>query len=269
MLSDFDMVKIEVETASYSVYQDDCNEDIEYFGLQEIRIIPPICRDTDDDGIIDSHDIDSDNDQFTDADEAYVDINADGNDNPQYGLGVNMTHSNGLISEVGTVLSSDYEYVNVEAVTNNVAINSIRTPISVTTCFHETAVFDNAYFQGVSYTQFLDGRRSPNIGVIDITSKLKYKWLFSDDAGKNYREMPHNSTANTLSLQVKPTDPEFVDGAYFNLHVYYEHYLAEVEFVVKLEIDYNDSSKMMRIKEDPLNACMSKTSDYATYYQDI
>ena len=69
--------------------------------------------DTDGDGIPDFLDLDSDNDGCTDADEAYADIDADGSDGGQYGLG-----NPALTGLSGLVIGASYDTGLISAVTD-------------------------------------------------------------------------------------------------------------------------------------------------------
>jgi hypothetical protein len=57
-----------------------------------------VSRDTDDDGIIDGLDLDSDNDGCSDANEYYNNPSADGGDGSEFGLGIPSVDANGLVS---------------------------------------------------------------------------------------------------------------------------------------------------------------------------
>lgn len=57
----------------------------------------PVCRDTDNDGIPDSLDLDSDNDGCSDANEHYKNENTDGGDGGEYGLGTPIVNTDGSV----------------------------------------------------------------------------------------------------------------------------------------------------------------------------
>ena len=74
--------------------------EFDHSGAQSTRFIQPtFCSlvDTDNDGIPDQYDTDSDGDGCNDADEAYTDANADADDNGTYGTGIPVVNPDGTV----------------------------------------------------------------------------------------------------------------------------------------------------------------------------
>ncbi|WP_298956262.1 DUF11 domain-containing protein, partial [uncultured Nonlabens sp.] len=78
--------------------------------------------DTDNDGFLDFRDLDSDNDGCSDANEAYVNNNADRGDGGQFGNGDPLTIANGGVNDDGTVANAAATYPG----NNNTVTSSVR-----------------------------------------------------------------------------------------------------------------------------------------------
>ncbi|WP_219845010.1 hypothetical protein, partial [Flavobacterium columnare] len=134
--------------------------------------------DSDNDGIANHLDLDSDNDTCSDANEYYDSANADGGDNGVYGIGNPVVNGNGTI----TTASYSGSYTNVVSAGSVSSLNITAQPNDQT-----IALGSNATFAATA------------TGV----STVKYQWQESQDNGTNWTNVSNGgvySGATTASL---------------------------------------------------------------------
>ncbi|WP_350287789.1 hypothetical protein [uncultured Croceitalea sp.] len=141
------------------------------------------CIDTDSDGVDDYLDFDSDNDGCSDADEAYYDINADGNDDGVYGLGVPSVNSFGMVVGASYATPNDGGPNGTFDFQESITSPSIVVPPS-----------DGNVTNGASITISVT---AANVAV--------YQWQLSTDGGFSFSDIvdgPEYSGTQTASLDV-------------------------------------------------------------------
>ncbi|MFS4482056.1 Ig-like domain-containing protein, partial [Hyunsoonleella sp. 2307UL5-6] len=146
---------------------------------------PFICRDTDDDGLVDSFDLDSDNDNCSDANEAYADNNADGGDGGQFGTGDPLTLAGGGVNADGTVADAAATYPG----TNASVTQATQVTVDATALVDKTAmdgassIFEMLPATAVTTSVFAGGTPDYSAGS-NTTSDIVYQWYIGDpDSG--------------------------------------------------------------------------------------
>jgi alpha-tubulin suppressor-like RCC1 family protein len=176
------------------------------FQIDNIAVASSFC-DTDGDGIVDYMDYDSDNDGCSDADEAYNNLNADGNDLPYgvYGIGT-PSYYGGTININGLVISA-----GVDSTGKRYSNTPVRTLVGNKYTFQQNintfAVNLVSKFSNVGGTAIFPatlrataGFTSPITQVGTTTSNLlNYRWQVSTNNGVSWNDITAAGTAPTYS----------------------------------------------------------------------
>ena len=206
-----------VLTLPYYIKITDISYNFYAIGGDDIAIQPTIpyaCpTDSDDDGMVDHFDTDSDNDGCSDADEAYASEGIDGDDGLQFGSGDTLTLAEGEVNADGTVtdVNATYTPSNVADNQTYIEIIEITSPQNAEVCDVENAIF-LANYTANSYTTFSAG--SPT-GTATVET-VSYQWYYSSDGVTYTVADVADASDNTATLTVTDADTdEYVDGMYF------------------------------------------------------
>ncbi|WP_298480756.1 thrombospondin type 3 repeat-containing protein [uncultured Maribacter sp.] len=132
------------------------------------------CADTDNDGIANYLDLDSDGDGCSDADEAYNNVNADGNDDGIYGTGTPSVNADGTV--IGASYATPYD-----SEPNGIPDFLQSGPIPVIT----TALTNTTAFSG-----------SNGVFSIAATNADIFSWEVSTDNGTTYNSIVDGTEYN-------------------------------------------------------------------------
>ncbi|MDI5888818.1 MBG domain-containing protein, partial [Flavobacterium yafengii] len=174
-----------------------------------------LCDDTDGDSMPNALDYDSDNDDCSDANEAYSSINADTNGDGTYSgvVGITQVNNNGLVIAAG-INSTGKNYNTTPSPNVKIAtkITSSTNPVDTFTTVGQSATF-SVTATAVSTTTFSSG--TPNYTIppaIDSSSSLTYQWQVN--TGLNWVNISNggtnplyaNTTTATLSISQVTTN---------------------------------------------------------------
>ena len=156
--------------------------------LNSGQFVFSMCRDSDLDGIIDEQDYDSDNDGCSDANEAYGDRSADGEDSGIYGVdtptltngGVN---ANGLVIAAG-VTANAYTTTPMSSVVSS-ALSSYQ--MATTVAVDPSALLDQTVFAGTSTTFTISSASASSTVIFNSDGTPNYSSGFDASAGFLYQ----------------------------------------------------------------------------------
>ncbi|OUD29820.1 beta strand repeat-containing protein, partial [Flavobacterium sp. FPG59] len=155
-----------------------------------------VAADTDNDGIADYLDLDSDNDSCSDANEYYNSITADGGDNGIYGVGTPAVGATGRVSAASYTGS----YTNA-LIATNAAIST--QPVNRTVAVGGTTTF-TVVGNAQNTTTFVSGTPTFTLPpATDSSSNLTYQWQVNTGSGfTNITNGGVYSGATTATLTV-------------------------------------------------------------------
>ncbi|MEM1340157.1 MAG: HYR domain-containing protein [Bacteroidota bacterium] len=187
--------------------------------------------DTDQDGIADCLDPDSDGDGCTDADEAYADASTDFDDNGMFGAGTPTVNPDGTVTAASYATPADgdsntvfdFQEVGTAATITTEPVDSAVCPDGDTTFMVVASTADNYQWQLFNGSTWDD---LTNTGIYSgvTTATLSITTAQSSDSGNQYRVVVANSsyvcgtaTSATANLTVEDTVDPVLSGCPTNI----------------------------------------------------
>ncbi len=147
--------------------------------------------DTDNDLIVNRIDFDSDGDGCSDANEAYNNVDADGDDGDSYGTGVPAVDAEGKVIAASyaaptTTAGGNYTYLE------GVSINITTDPVDLEVCEN----------QAINFTAVATASMLPTTPASTASTDLTYQWQFSTDGGANFNDVAGQGGTTTSGANV-------------------------------------------------------------------